>query len=102
MKTKEAIRFCDTFEKCSVFEYTVTLSKKDGIAFTNIIKILKRGEKYEQIVKDIVYDLDWHKPECPFSTPDGELIDEILEMIDNIKQKYFPKEANHDYPEGEE
>ena len=57
----------------------------------DIIKLLQRDEKYKAIVKEIEYNLDWHKPECPFSTPDGELIDEILEMIDKIKQKYFPE-----------
>lgn len=59
--------------------------------FDSIIELLECGEKYENIVKEIEYNLDWHKPECPFTTPDTELLDEILQLIADIKQKYFPE-----------
>ncbi len=86
MNTKEAIKLIEHVSWNAFGNYGYDNKREEMIA------LLKRGEKYEEIVKVIEYNLDWHKPECPFSTPDGELIDEILEMIDKIKQKYFPKE----------
>ena len=60
-----------------------------------VIELLQRGEKYEKIVKDIEYELNWHKPDCPCRlevSKDEEYLDEILDLIDDIKQKYgFPK-----------
>ena len=77
--------------------------KRDGI-----ISLLQQGEKYRKIVEDIEYELNWHKPEKPLFTAklevskDEEYCNEILDLIANIKQKYFPKEAKQDYPEGDE
>ncbi|MCK4446828.1 MAG: hypothetical protein KAW56_07080 [Candidatus Marinimicrobia bacterium] len=85
MKTKEAIEFIKKHNKPKHF-YTWERKK-----FKDIIELLQRGEKFEAIEKEIEYNLDWHRPECPFTTPDTELIDEILQMIEGIKQKYFPK-----------
>jgi len=56
-------------------------------------------KKYRQIVEEIKYELNWHRPEEQLFTAklevskDEEYLNEILDMIDNIEQKYFPKEA---------
>ena len=62
------------------------------------IKAIKRGKKYEAIVEEIKYEIDWHRPEREVydsgNKGDDEYINEILDLIDRIEQRYFPKEAN--------
>ncbi len=107
MNTKEAIdirKWIEFFKSQRDDHFVYESLTKDYNKVILLLKRLdkksKRGKKFEAIVKEIGYNLDWHKPECPFSTPDGELIDEILEMIDNIKQKYFPKGNIEDVVKG--
>ena len=60
-----------------------------------IEEALKCGEKYEQIVKEIKYEIDWHRPEREVydagGKGDDEYINETLDLIDKIEQKYFPR-----------
>ena len=101
MKTKEAIR---------ILEYDVRLfpHKAETLGacldiyklaerIDEIIELLKRGEKYEKIVNEIKYEIDWHRPEREVydagNKGDDEYINETLDLIERIIQKYFPKEV---------
>jgi len=94
MEVKEAIDFLERLQNPHL-EWL----KKHNDNIDEIISLLQQGEKYRQIVEEIKYELNWHKPEKPLFTAklevskDEEYLNEILDMIDNIEQKYFPKEA---------
>ena len=78
MNTKEAI---DWIEDCK----DQNLSEEyDNKKMNEIVKLLKRGEKYEKMFNTI---LNW-------TMHDGSFIP-VKELI-NLEQKYFPKEANND------
>lgn len=100
MDIEERVKKIDTKEAIKVFKETIKITKQKNLFklmdselafYKRVIELLQRGEKYYKILKEIEYNLDWHKPDSPFSTPDGELIDEIFELINNITRRYFPK-----------
>lgn len=86
-------------------KYILNEHLDDGITKYNIFKAidiiedkLKRGEKYEAIIKEIKYEIDWHRPEREVydsgSKGDDEYINETLDLIDRLEQKHFPKGGN--------
>ena len=112
MEINKAIEFMETFK-----DKVTDMDMENGDAemmeeynneISKVISLLQQGEAYQQIVEDIEYELNWHKPEEPLFTAklevskDEEYCNEILDLITNIKQKYFPKEVDHEYPESEE
>jgi hypothetical protein len=97
MEIKEAIEKvesvfdCHENDRACNEEDRINIQKdKDGI-----IELLQRGEKFEAIVKEIKYEINWHRPEREVydsgSKGDDEYINETLDLIDRIEQKHFPK-----------
>lgn len=99
MKTKEHIKSLKELTICKGF--TLVISQETINTINEVISLLQQGDKYRQIVEDIEYELNWHKPEEPLFTAklevskDEEYCNEMLDLIANIKQKYFPKEATN-------
>ena len=97
MEVKEAIEFANEIFNdweniyCTSTGVNIEANKK----LKQVIELLQRGEKYEAIVKEIKYEIDWHRPEREVhdsgSKGDDEYINETLDLIDKIEQKYFPK-----------
>ena len=87
----------DTKEMIEFLEYMI--NKKDSKweirVYGELLEVIKRGKKYEQIVKEIKYEIDWHRPEREVydsgSKGDDKYINETLDLIDVLEQKYFPK-----------
>jgi len=82
MKTKEAIDWLS-------HSLVMNSDKADAT-----IKLLKRGKKYEAIVKEI--DETLPKPHYVYKNCRGKEFAHYcnanaIEIINNIKQKYFPK-----------
>jgi len=94
MEVKEAIEFLeknmyipDELKWYDIHDY---LNKKN-----QVISLLQQGEKYRQmwgIFKNYLYNYE------------GDAVHRrnYKDKLNQIEQKYFPKEASHDYPEGEE
>ncbi len=78
------------------------MNTKEAIDIRKWIEFLKSQRDdhfvYESLTKD--YNKVILLLKRLVSTPDGELIDEILEMIDKIKQRYFPKGNIEEVVEG--
>jgi predicted nucleotidyltransferase len=93
MEVKEAIEFLVK----EFIEGNLDPRKRKGLE--EIISVLQRGEKFEWMWRELEYELDWHKPEEPLYTAklqvtkDEEYLNEILDFMDDIKQKHFPKPA---------
>jgi len=90
MNTKEAIKFLEYIITIAGERYNEdSIKKKD-----KIIGLLQRGEKYEAIVKEI--DETLPKPHYVYKNCRGKEFAHYcnanaIEIINNIKQKYFPK-----------
>lgn len=93
MDTEEAIKFVEndiltiSIINQSVEEYYEKIH--------NIVALLKRGEKFEKIVEEITEILP--KPHYVYKNCRGKEFEHYcnanaIELIDNIKQKYFLKE----------
>ena len=104
MNTKEAIEFVKGL--IGFYNYPVSAdgvdeeqAKVNNQKRDDVIDLLKRGEKYEAIVREIKYEIDWHRPEREVydsgSKGDDEYINETLDLIDKIEQKYFPKPSKN-------
>ena len=89
METKEAVEFIEIEKRIICGCATQCLEAK---GFNKVITLLKQGEKYKQMWKE--FYKEWG--EYPIE------LHSIDEFMDDIKQKYFPKEAKQDYPESEE
>ena len=74
MNTKKAIEFLDN--------YAIDQDRNK-----EVIELLRRGEAYKQMWEEL-YEIS-----SEFN---------FFPLMDRIKQKHFPKEADHDYPEGGE
>ena len=97
MKTKEAIEFLE--EEINYVDYVAYKTKCIEGVFERkffedkrkeVIKLLKNGKKYKQIIEDVEqYIIDRRTIEEDFATNGKEIID----LIDWLKRKYFSELA---------
>lgn len=93
MKTSEAIEFVNN-------KWVTYLDKQEMKNKNEVIELLKRGEKYEKVVKEIdnamspggviEYDFNYENY-LRNDAPDETYIKFMRNGIKKIKQKYFPK-----------
>lgn len=83
----------DTKDTIDVLKYHFNI--KMGV-MKSVIKLLEEGEKYKQMWKEL------EKEKCLLIDFDDEGYFKGQRKLDEIRQKYFPKEAKQDYPESEE
>ena len=94
MDTKEAIDFVKKHNKK---EFFYTWERK---SFKDIISLLSQGEKYKQMWEELYTEYGM----CPIRKNDeeGYMSNILYKFLEDLQQKYFPKEAKQDYPESEE
>jgi len=89
MNTKEAI---DKVERISNIFEADEIFKNNGIQILEVIKLLRRGGKYEKMWGEMLHQVNQIHP----LHITGE---DIRNIINDAKQKYFPKEANQNEAE---
>ena len=87
MENKEAIEFCE------LHRWIKPRSVERLEGFKKVEILLKQSEKYRQMWEEF----KWKYGEQPME----EYID-IATQMNNLEQKYFPREVKQDYPESEE
>lgn len=94
MNTKEAIEILKKVIICDQDDYAMI--ELDTLEASEIIDVLKRGEKYEKILKELndrygsilkCYPIQNER----FCTG-NEIVLYLSEIIKELEQKYFPKE----------
>ena len=93
MKTKEAIGLIRLLRDVLYDAYSIGKTYIGGTEgfernINDIIELLQQGEKFEKMWGKLRTDNYYHYREMQY-------------FLDELEQKYFPKEAK-DYPEGEE
>jgi len=113
MNTKKAKEFLKGLGFTRFTDHSPTIMNKysDGKVFKkdveSIIELLRQGKKDKkelkrvwQMVKEIKYEINWHRPEREVydigSENDDEYINETLDLINNIEQKYFARKGKGD------
>ena len=102
MNTQEAIEFInmvvDGIEKIAFCPTTKIMEpiKKDA---KKVVSLLQQGEKYRQIVEELSRILP--KPRYIYKNCNGKAFEyycnaNAIEVLNSVKQKYFPKEAKSD------
>ena len=101
MNTEEAIEFLvkEKLEECGLFKqyrWTISLCKL-ARNFDEVIKLLKRGEKFEKMWVFFIYQIEKLIEESYMvGLPCGDIKDiaikKIHDLADELEQKYFPKE----------
>jgi len=102
VNTKELIEFLKVEIKCLEKEIeicnpnddidiqVIEANKSIIIKYNQVIILLQQGKKYKK------YKVMWEKVKGKYKT------DPFYKYMNSIEQKYFPKETNQEYKEGEE
>lgn len=90
MKTKEAIGILKEYTGHKGDKWKVSMTGEDIKEFNNIIELLQRGEKFEQIWGERMKIWFDYKADCYWLDDKGFL--SVLPILEYIHEKYFPKE----------
>jgi len=105
MDVKKAIRFISK-HIADFKERTEGADDKEGCKKLikegeGVIELLRQGEKDKEELKK-VWQM-WNEIATMYKLPCYGLENsKVLLIVKFLEQKYFPKEVNHDYPEGDE
>jgi len=90
METKEAVEFCDEIDDLINAVENLSDNSRSEIYrdLISLKKLLKRGEKFEAMWKEFKETFGNGTMENDF----GGRLGPINDIMDNYRQKYFPKE----------
>ena len=103
MEVKEAIEFCKSELYYDLKNFLPDYQLEYNNKMRESISLLQQGEKDSKELVIIKEELKkvWQMWE-EFCLNEGDLVKVVNCIKHRYEQKYFPKEADHEYPEGEE
>jgi len=86
MKTKEAIKIIKKDNKIRMF--CNAMDSRDKGKYDEIFSLLKRGEKYEEIWRELFKDIEEREQKCEVAC---DIV--YVSWLKILEQKYFPKKV---------